>query len=402
MICFCKGGRLPGKCGQSAFLRSLRGPSDRKLGPRSAEPMTSGGLNNCFANGGAESRSYAAMIESCSVCGSQFEPQFRYQMEETAAASPSTAPRRASNEEPGGTGGDGSVTCDACAKSFQVELVSSVFYVERAAALRVLAWPAARSSRARRRARGSARIAASQSLPPRSGSRGPERRSQTPPPPQPSVPRAVTSSRSSTTRAGTGKTTTSVSLAAGLAMRGQARAPRRHRFAGQRRRLAQREGRALALPRGRHGASRSTTRSPRFATTSISSPPTNRLPPPSSTSQAARTATACSRDASMPRERAYDVIVLDCSPSLSLMNQNALVFADSVLVPVACDYLSLVGVRQVIRTVKNVNQLLHHPVQIWGVLADVLRCARAHLPRSARHDARSLRRSMPRRRSARP
>jgi chromosome partitioning protein len=64
----------------------------------------------------------------------------------------------------------------------------------------------------------------------------------------------------------------------------------------------------------------------------------------------------------------YDVIVLDCSPSLSLMNQNALVFADSLLVPVACDYLSLVGVRQVIRTVKNVNQLLHHPVRIWGVL----------------------------------
>jgi chromosome partitioning protein len=50
------------------------------------------------------------------------------------------------------------------------------------------------------------------------------------------------------------------------------------------------------------------------------------------------------------------------------MNQNALVFADSVLVPVACDYLSLVGVRQVIKTVKNVNALLHHPVQIWGVL----------------------------------
>ena len=65
---------------------------------------------------------------------------------------------------------------------------------------------------------------------------------------------------------------------------------------------------------------------------------------------------------------AYDYVVLDCSPSLSLMNQNALVFADSVLVPVACDYLSLVGVRQVIKTVKNVNALLHHPVQIWGVL----------------------------------
>jgi chromosome partitioning protein len=65
---------------------------------------------------------------------------------------------------------------------------------------------------------------------------------------------------------------------------------------------------------------------------------------------------------------AYDYVIVDCSPSLSLMNQNALVLADSVLVPVACDYLSLVGVRQVIKTVKNVNSLLRHPLQIWGVL----------------------------------
>jgi chromosome partitioning protein len=65
---------------------------------------------------------------------------------------------------------------------------------------------------------------------------------------------------------------------------------------------------------------------------------------------------------------AYDVVLLDCSPSLSLMNQNALVVADAIIVPVACDFLSLVGVRQVIKTVKNVNQLLHHPVQIHGVL----------------------------------
>ncbi len=50
------------------------------------------------------------------------------------------------------------------------------------------------------------------------------------------------------------------------------------------------------------------------------------------------------------------------------MNQNALVVAEGVLVPVACDFLSLVGVRQVIKTIKNVNTLLHHPVQIYGVL----------------------------------
>ncbi len=74
------------------------------------------------------------------------------------------------------------------------------------------------------------------------------------------------------------------------------------------------------------------------------------------------------RDRLVQASSHYDVILLDCSPSLSLLNQNALVFADGILVPVACDFLSLVGVRQVIKTVKNVNALLHHPVQIHGVL----------------------------------
>lgn len=68
------------------------------------------------------------------------------------------------------------------------------------------------------------------------------------------------------------------------------------------------------------------------------------------------------------RVQGYDVVVLDCAPALSLMNQNALVYADSVLVPVSCDYLSLVGVRQVLRTLKSVRTLLKHQVQLLGVL----------------------------------
>jgi chromosome partitioning protein len=64
----------------------------------------------------------------------------------------------------------------------------------------------------------------------------------------------------------------------------------------------------------------------------------------------------------------YDYIIIDCSPSLSLLNQNALVTADAVLCPVACDYLSLIGIRQVLRTVKHVNKILNHPVNFWGVL----------------------------------
>lgn len=64
----------------------------------------------------------------------------------------------------------------------------------------------------------------------------------------------------------------------------------------------------------------------------------------------------------------YDFIILDCGPSLSLLNQNALYFADQVLIPVACDYLSLVGVKQILQTLKNVQEQLKHPITILGVL----------------------------------
>jgi chromosome partitioning protein len=64
----------------------------------------------------------------------------------------------------------------------------------------------------------------------------------------------------------------------------------------------------------------------------------------------------------------YTHVVLDCGPSLSLINQNALCAVDEVLVPVACDYLSLVGVKQVLKTVKNINQHLGHPLRVGAVL----------------------------------
>jgi chromosome partitioning protein len=66
--------------------------------------------------------------------------------------------------------------------------------------------------------------------------------------------------------------------------------------------------------------------------------------------------------------KAYDYIILDCGPSISLLNQNALTFADQVLIPVACDYLSLVGVKQILKTLKMVNDVLRHPISILGVL----------------------------------
>ena len=69
-----------------------------------------------------------------------------------------------------------------------------------------------------------------------------------------------------------------------------------------------------------------------------------------------------------PHRARYDRIVIDCGPSLSLLNQNALCAADGVLVPVSCDYLSLVGVRQVMRTMRNVGKLLDHELELVGLV----------------------------------
>ena len=66
--------------------------------------------------------------------------------------------------------------------------------------------------------------------------------------------------------------------------------------------------------------------------------------------------------------RRYQYVILDCGPSLSLLNQNALRMADEVLIPVSCDYLALVGVKQVLRTLKDVDRHLGHSVRITGVL----------------------------------
>jgi chromosome partitioning protein len=64
----------------------------------------------------------------------------------------------------------------------------------------------------------------------------------------------------------------------------------------------------------------------------------------------------------------YDFILLDCGPSLSLVNHNALFFADYVIIPVACDYLSLVGVKQILKTLRGVQEQLRHPITVMGVV----------------------------------
>lgn len=64
----------------------------------------------------------------------------------------------------------------------------------------------------------------------------------------------------------------------------------------------------------------------------------------------------------------YDYVVIDCGPARSLLNQNALCFADQVIVPVGCDFLSLVGVRQILQTLREINDTLAHPITVLGVV----------------------------------
>jgi chromosome partitioning protein len=70
----------------------------------------------------------------------------------------------------------------------------------------------------------------------------------------------------------------------------------------------------------------------------------------------------------MSISRRYDYVIIDCGPSLNLLNQNALSYADEVIIPVTCDYLALVGVKQVLRTIKDVERHLGHAVRISAVL----------------------------------
>ncbi len=64
----------------------------------------------------------------------------------------------------------------------------------------------------------------------------------------------------------------------------------------------------------------------------------------------------------------YEFVVLDCAPSLSILNHNALSYAGEVLIPVSCDYLALVGVKQVLYTIRRVTEQTGREVRIAGVL----------------------------------
>jgi chromosome partitioning protein len=64
----------------------------------------------------------------------------------------------------------------------------------------------------------------------------------------------------------------------------------------------------------------------------------------------------------------YDFIIIDCSPSLGLVTVNALTAADSVIIPVQCEYFALEGLGKLLNTIKIVQSRLNPDLDIEGIL----------------------------------
>jgi len=69
-----------------------------------------------------------------------------------------------------------------------------------------------------------------------------------------------------------------------------------------------------------------------------------------------------------PIKNEYEFIVIDCSPSLGLITVNALTAADSVVIPVQCEFFALEGLGKLLNTIKIVQNRLNTELQIEGIL----------------------------------
>src|SRR6266446_6954988 len=86
---------------------------------------------------------------------------------------------------------------------------------------------------------------------------------------------------------------------------------------------------------------------------------------------------------------AYDYVLLDCPPSLGLLTVNALVAAQSILIPVQCEYLALEGVSELVNTLQRIRASINPGLEVEGVLLTMFD-ERTNLSRQVVADIRSF------------
>jgi len=72
------------------------------------------------------------------------------------------------------------------------------------------------------------------------------------------------------------------------------------------------------------------------------------------------------REVLLPLKEKYDYILIDCSPSLGIITVNALTAADSVMIPVQCEYFALEGLSKLLNTIKIIKSKLNRSLEIEG------------------------------------
>jgi chromosome partitioning protein len=85
----------------------------------------------------------------------------------------------------------------------------------------------------------------------------------------------------------------------------------------------------------------------------------------------------------------YKYILIDCPPALDLLTLNALVAADSVLIPIQCEFFALEGISQLMDTIDKVRQGFSHPLDIEGILLTMYD-DRTNLTRTVAEDLRDF------------
>ncbi|MFC1775104.1 ParA family protein [Nanoarchaeota archaeon] len=64
----------------------------------------------------------------------------------------------------------------------------------------------------------------------------------------------------------------------------------------------------------------------------------------------------------------FDFVIIDCPPSLGLLNQNAMLFADEIFIPSATDVLSMKGMKNMIKAIEKLNEVFDHDAKITKII----------------------------------